>query len=93
MWLTTHGSILTKDILLHRGWKGKDASCIFCDCNETIDHLFFGCAVARVVFLVLYSQKKKNVPSTFSGIGPWILRFPCRVRNSGFNLDYLEYLK
>jgi hypothetical protein len=59
MWLTTHGSILTKDILLHRGWKGKDASCIFCDCNETIDHLFFGCAVARVVFLVLYSQKKK----------------------------------
>jgi hypothetical protein len=28
-------SILTKDVLVHRGWKGKEARCMFYECDET----------------------------------------------------------
>jgi hypothetical protein len=47
LWLTAHNSILTKDNSLHRGWKGKEAKCSFCDCDETVDHLCFTCSLAR----------------------------------------------
>jgi hypothetical protein len=53
MWLTLHNSILTRDILIRRGWKGKDSRCCFCDELETIDHLFFECRLARFVWGVV----------------------------------------
>jgi len=49
LWLLSKGALLTKDNLRRRNWNG-DPSCAFCDCVETISHLFFQCPVARVVW-------------------------------------------
>lgn len=48
MWLIVHKSILTMDVLAHRGWKRKgNTSCQFCGQKETTDHLFLHCSLAR----------------------------------------------
>jgi hypothetical protein len=44
LWLMSCGAILTKDNLRKRNWQG-DPSCVFCECVETIAHLFFQCPV------------------------------------------------
>lgn len=52
LWLMSTGAILTKDNLLKRKRQG-DSSCVFCDEEETISHLFFQCPVARAIWLVV----------------------------------------
>jgi hypothetical protein len=42
MWLVRRKRIMTKDLLLKRGWVG-DSSCVFCGEHETIHHLFVTC--------------------------------------------------
>jgi hypothetical protein len=49
MWLVEQGAILTKDNMLKRNWHG-DPTCYFCDQPENMEHLFFQCPVARVVW-------------------------------------------
>lgn len=49
LWLLNRKSILTRDNLLKRGWKG-DKTCVFCGKDESIDHLFFSCSVAIDLF-------------------------------------------
>lgn len=49
LWLITHNSILTKDVLIHRGGKG-DSLCQFCDQEETINHLFLLCPLAKFMW-------------------------------------------
>lgn len=49
MWLVFHNAILTKDNLVKRKWKGNK-TCFFCNNDETIDHIFFECIVARYVW-------------------------------------------
>jgi hypothetical protein len=44
--------ILTKDNLKKRNWKDSQ-DCCFCGCDETIDHLFFHCPIARYVWRVI----------------------------------------
>lgn len=36
LWLAAHKSILTRDVLIHRGWKGNESKCCFCEKTETI---------------------------------------------------------
>ena len=47
MWLVENNAILTKDNLTKRHWVGSP-TCYFCLENETIDHLFFQCPVAKI---------------------------------------------
>lgn len=47
-----HKSILTKEILQHSGWKG-DTCCQFCGLEETIDHLFVQCPLARFLWNIV----------------------------------------
>ena len=49
LWLLSKKSILTRDTLLKRGWKG-DKHCVFCGQEENIDHLFFSYSVARIIW-------------------------------------------
>lgn len=49
MWLISKNSILTRDNLLHRGWKGPK-ECVFCGSDESIDHFFLTCPVAKFVW-------------------------------------------
>ena len=50
--LMVRKSILTRDNLLKRGWKG-DKHCMFCGKDETIDHLFFSCSVAKIIWALV----------------------------------------
>jgi hypothetical protein len=52
LWLILKKSILTRDVLLHRGGSCPK-NCLFCGSNETIDHLFFACPLARYVWNVI----------------------------------------
>ena len=52
---------MTKDNLAKRGIE-KPPACVFCTDNETIDHLFFGCVVAKQIWV--------DVADTFGFISP-----------------------
>jgi zinc-binding in reverse transcriptase len=45
LWLISKNKILTKDNLRKRGWIG-DSKCVFCQEDETINHLFLHCSNA-----------------------------------------------
>jgi hypothetical protein len=48
LWYLKNGVVLTKDNLLKRQWKGC-TKCGFCVEQETIQHLFFDCPMARLL--------------------------------------------
>jgi hypothetical protein len=47
MWFLQHKVLLTKDSLEKRKWQGCN-KCCFCDQNETIQHLFILCPLAKM---------------------------------------------
>jgi len=49
MWLVENNAVLTKGNLLKRHWVGSP-TCHFCFENESIDHLFFQCPVAKTTW-------------------------------------------
>jgi hypothetical protein len=52
IWLVVRNKILTKDNLKKRNWNGSQACC-FCGYDESTDHLFFHCPIARYVWRVI----------------------------------------
>jgi hypothetical protein len=54
-------SILTKDNLLKRGWTGND-QCQFCSEKETVNHLLFGCGLAKLAWQVVLCAFHLNRP-------------------------------
>jgi hypothetical protein len=71
------GALLIKDNLRKRNWQG-DPSCVFCDCVETIAHLFFQCPVAKVVWSVIARCfEANNIPSNFQQCWSWCKRWFC----------------
>ena len=75
MWLVKSNAILTKDNLSKKGWQG-DQTCSFCSTPETIEHLFFGCAMARycwsLVSIVIGADCR---PSSFSQFWVWAAKY------------------
>lgn len=72
MWLIHNNAILTRDNLIKRKWPG-DASCVFCNDLESIDHIFFLCPVAKVIWGVIATSFGASiVPLSFSGYSTWI---------------------
>jgi hypothetical protein len=49
LWFLKNGVVLTKDNLVKRRWKGC-TRCCFCTEQETIQHLFFDCPMAKLVW-------------------------------------------
>lgn len=76
LWLMTRKSILTKDNLVRRGWMGNK-SCVFCGQDKTIDHLFFTCSAARLVWTLLKCAFNLSAtPDSLNGcFGNWIKSF------------------
>ena len=72
LWYLRSGVILTKDNLVKRKWKGS-VKCCFCDSNESIQHLFFDCPLARfmwnAVFISFGIHPPRNVASL---LGNWL---------------------
>ena len=72
MWLVENNAILTKDNLLKRHWSG-DPNCQFCMTNETIDHLFFQCPVARITWGTIgLCLRANNIPQNIQQYKSWI---------------------
>jgi hypothetical protein len=67
-------AILTKDNFVKRNWLGN-VRCCFCDSLETIQHLFFDCALAKFIWRVMQItfglSKLTNIKHVFGG---WVQR-------------------
>jgi len=75
MWLVEKNSILTRDNLTRRGWHG-DKRCYFCLENESVNHLFFDCSMARYVWsLVAYVVGADCRPCSFDQFWLWAKQF------------------
>jgi hypothetical protein len=59
MWFLHRNVILTKDNLAKQNWNGWK-KCAFCDSDESINHLFFYCPFAHLVWRVI--QYTFNIP-------------------------------
>ena len=81
-WLIVRKSILTKDNLIKRGWRGKQG-CVYCGQDETIDHLFFTCSAAKLLWrLIKCSFNLKTSPKGVDDcMGPWAKSFVDRQKD------------
>ena len=72
LWFLHRGVILTKDNLVRRNWHGNE-KCCYCSNNETIQHLFFECHMARLIWRIIHItfglQKTNNV---IHMLGSWL---------------------
>jgi hypothetical protein len=72
MWLLENKAILTKDNMIRRKWVGEP-KCSFCDQNESIDHLFFECPVARAVWgIIALCFRANTIPRSLDQFWVWI---------------------
>ena len=69
MWYVNRGVLLTTNNLAGRNWNGHQGCC-FCNNNESIQHLFFDCRLAkfiwRVVFVTLDLSPPRNSEHLFN---------------------------
>jgi hypothetical protein len=57
------GVVLTEDILARRRWKGS-LKCSFCNLDETIQHLFFDCQLATIMWRIVQVSFSVTPPMT-----------------------------
>lgn len=66
LWLLANNAILTRDNMVRRKWTG-DPSCLLCDEDEAVTHLFFQCSMAKAVWaIVAHCLGASNVPRNFN---------------------------
>lgn len=61
-WYLCRGVVLTKDNLAKRNWGGSK-KCVYYDQDETIQHLFFQCPMARLVWRTVFVTFNLPPPS------------------------------
>jgi hypothetical protein len=67
-WLVVRNKILTKDNLKKRNWNGF-LECRFCGVDESIDHLFFHCPIAKYMWRVIQvALNLRLIPSSISNL-------------------------
>ena len=75
MCLVENNAILTKDNSIRRHWVG-DPTCYFCHDNETIDHLFFQCSIAKVTWGIIgFCFGAIDSPRNFHQYKIWIAKW------------------
>ena len=67
MWFLLNKVILTKNNLAKRQWNGCK-KCAFYDSKKSIDHLFFPCPFARVIWTVVQYAFNIIPPSNVSNM-------------------------
>jgi hypothetical protein len=81
LWFLNNGVVLTKDNLVKRGWKGC-TKCGFCAQQETVQHLFFDCQLARLVWSCVAVAFGFNRPTCVQHLfGPWLRSFSKKQRS------------
>ena len=72
MWYLKRCVILTKDNLAKRNWKGNK-QCCFYSSDETIQHLFFDCHVAKFLWRDVQFALDLNPPHSIAHLfGNWL---------------------
>jgi hypothetical protein len=72
MWLALQNVILSKDNLVKQKWKGNK-SCAFCSENESVQHLFFECSMAKYVWSILaHSLGSACRPNSIEQYWTWV---------------------
>ena len=72
MWFLYNKVILTKDNLARRNWNGCK-KCVFCDSEESIDHLFFTCPFAHFLWtIVQYTFNIVTPANSTNMFGNWL---------------------
>jgi hypothetical protein len=70
LWYVKNGVILTKDNLAKSQWKGC-IDCCFCSEYETIQHLFFYCPMARLMWCIISCSFSITKPASMDDLfGP-----------------------
>ena len=74
------GVILTKDNLIRRNWNGNKLCC-FCSSDETIQHLFIDCHVAKFLWRVVqYAFDLSPSQSITHLFGNWLRRVRTKLK-------------
>jgi hypothetical protein len=77
-----HNAIATKDNLIKGNWSGA-SSCQFCNEQETVSHLFFGCSTAKFVWSVVATAiNSPTRPGSFIQFFWWFPQFIPASRNT-----------
>ena len=80
LWYLKKGVVLTKDNLIRRRWKGAK-KCEFCAMDETIQHLFFDCHIARFIWRAIMVVFNIKMPHSFNNMfGLWLFNIPKHFR-------------
>jgi hypothetical protein len=72
LWLLSKNKLLTRDNLSKRR-KVEDPTCLFCNERESIQHLFFSCAIAKQLWHVLSKIFDIQLIASFEDIGKFWL--------------------
>jgi hypothetical protein len=76
MWFLHRKEILTKDNLLRCNWVGRE-SCCFCDEKESIQHLFFDCPFAKIIWHLIHISFGLSPPKNINYLfGNWLKGIP-----------------
>ena len=80
LWYLLKGVLLTKDNLAKKNWDGSH-KCYFCNCNETIQHLFFYCHHAKILWRVVAVATGLPPPSSVAHMSStWLLDIGAKQR-------------
>jgi hypothetical protein len=80
LWYLKKGVILTKYNLIKRKWKGE-RKCCFCNFDESIQHLFFDCHLARFVWQAVYFTFGINPPVSIANmLGSWLNQYTAKLK-------------
>ena len=81
MWFLHKKVILTKDNLSRRNWQGSK-TCCFCDQDETIQHLFFQCSLAKISWRIVHMSFGISPPHNINHLfGSWLNGVDKRVKH------------
>jgi hypothetical protein len=72
LWYLRRGVVLTKDNLAKCNWQGS-VLCSFCHKEETIQHLFYDCHLARSIWSIIQVATNLYLPYSVSNMfGTWL---------------------
>jgi hypothetical protein len=83
-----NNKIMTRDNLKKRNLN-RPETCVFCSCNESIQHLFFKCIVAKLVWVEIADFFGKPVGANLDSIEQYWL---ANKSNDALNSIYIVVL-
>ena len=72
LWFLHRKELLTKDNLAKRRWIGS-MKCVFCDADESAEHLFIKCTFARDIWILVHFTFNVYPPTNIANMfGSWL---------------------